>query len=145
MFRTPIRRGLELRLLEERHAPVIFSLVNQDRDYLRAWLPWVDATHAEDDTLAFVRSALEQFSHGDGLNAGIWGREFMGVIGTLKIDKLNHKVEIGYWLGSAFQGQGIMTDACRTVIDYLFRERDLNRIEIQAAAGNTKSAAIPRR
>src|SRR3954466_13461514 len=105
MFRAVIRPGLELRLLEERHAPVVFARVNAERDHLRRWLPWVDATHSEDDTLAFIRASLEQFAGNAGFVAGIWSQEaFAGVIGTHKIDWLNRRVELGYWLGERFQG-----------------------------------------
>ena len=38
-----------------------------------------------------------------------------------------------------------MTDACRAVLDYLFGELRLNRIEIQCATGNARSMGIPRR
>ena len=61
MFRAVIRPDLELRLLEERHAPEVFLRVNEDRAYLRQWLPWVDSTLTGDDTVAFIRAALEQF------------------------------------------------------------------------------------
>ncbi len=103
MFAAPICPGLELRLLEERHAPTMFALVDRDRSYLREWLPWVDATRDEDDILAFIRRSLEQFAGNNGFAAGIWehGR-FAGVIGMHKIDWLYRKVEIGYWLGREF-------------------------------------------
>ena len=39
----------------------------------------------------------------------------------------------------------MMTDACRALIDTLFSEYDLNRIEIRAAVQNVKSQAIPER
>ena len=145
MFRAEVRPGIELRLLEERHAAVVFDRIHRDRAYLREWLPFVDATVAEDDTLAFIRSALAKFSSNDGFAAGIWGEQFIGVIGTKKIDWLNRKVEVGYWLGREFQGRGIMTDACRVVVNHLLCGLELNRVEIQCATGNKKSAAIPRR
>jgi ribosomal-protein-serine acetyltransferase len=146
MFRATIRPDLELRLLEERHAAEVFALVNQDRAYLRQWLPWVDSTLTADDTVAFIRAALEQFAAGDGITAGIWDRKhFAGVIGTHKIQKLNRKVELGYWLGEASQGRGIITDACRAMITHLFEDFGLNRVEIHCAVPNLKSAAVPRR
>lgn len=146
MFRAEVRPGIDLRLLEERHAPIVYARIDRDRDYLRQWLPFIDATVAEDDTLAFIRASLEQFSSNEGFAAGIWnGNEFIGVIGTRRIDWLNRKVEVGYWMGREFQGRGIMTDACRVVVNYLLTELELNRVEIQCATRNFKSAAIPRR
>ena len=146
MFRAAIRPDLDLRLLEERHAAEVFALVNQDRAYLRQWLPWVDSTLTVDDSVAFIRAALEQFAAGDGVTTGIWHRKhFAGVIGTHRIQKFNRKVELGYWLGEASQGHGLVNDSCRAMITHLFEEHGLNRVEIHCAVSNLKSAAVPRR
>jgi ribosomal-protein-serine acetyltransferase len=146
MFRAQLRPGIELRLLEERHAPAVFALIDQDREHLREWLPFVDATLVEDDTLSFIRATLQQFASNEGFVAGIWnGEQVIGVIGTRKIDWLNSKVEIGYWIARAFQGRGIMTEACRAVVDHAFSGLAVNRVEIQCATGNARSAAIPKR
>jgi ribosomal-protein-serine acetyltransferase len=146
MFRATLRADLELRLLEERHAPVVFALVDQDRAFLRRWLPWVDSTETPDDSASFIRSALDQFAAGEAVTAGLWYQDrFAGVVGTHKINRLYRKVELGYWLGESVQGKGIMTEACRAMVTHLFAERDVNRVEICCAAGNAKSAAIPRR
>src|SRR5882724_9898186 len=119
MFRAQLGGGVYLQLFEERHAPEVFALVNQDRAHLREWLPWVDATETVDDTLSFIRSSLEQFAGNKGFAAGIWSdSKFCGVIGTHKLDLLNKHGEIGYWIGREFQGRGIITLACRAVISH---------------------------
>lgn len=129
-----------------RHAEEVYALVDRDRKYLRQWLPWVDATTSPDHTSHFIQTALDQFAAGNGFHAGIWwANQFAGVVGFQKIDWLNRKVELGYWLGESFQGKGIMTDACRAVIDHAFRCWNLNRVQIQCATENAKSSAIPRR
>lgn len=146
MFRAVIRPDLELRLLEERHAETVFALVHQDRAYLRQWLPWVDATLTPEDTLAFIRSSLEKFASGSSVTAGIWHRDqFAGTVGTHEIMRITQRVEMGYWIGQSFQGHGLITDACRAMITYLFEARNLNRVEIHCAVGNSKSAAVARR
>ncbi len=146
MFRKTIQEGVHLSLLEERHAPEVFAVVDRERAYLREWLPWVDDTINADYTLAFIKNALEQFAANQGFSAGIWrGVDLIGVIGTHRIDWLYRKVEIGYWLASGFQGRGIVTDACRAVIQHAFAEWKLNRVEIHCASGNAKSCAIPKR
>jgi ribosomal-protein-serine acetyltransferase len=150
MFRASLRPGVELRLLEERHAATVFALVERNRKYLREWMPWVDTTVTEDDTLSFIRASLEQFAGNYGFAAGIWMGDgnpetLAGVIGTHKINWLNRKVELGYWVGQEFQGRGIVTEACRAAVTHLLCEMDLNRVEIHCATGNAKSCAIARR
>lgn len=146
MFSAPVRPGLELRLLEERHAPTLFALVNCQREYLREWLQWTDSTRTEDDILAFIRRSLEQFASNGGLTAGIWELgQLAGVIGTHAIDWINRKAEVGYWLGREYRGRGIVTEACRAMVKHLLVELELNRVEIHCAAGNGRSIAVPKR
>ena len=146
MFEKIIREGVCLRLLEEGHAEEVFAVVDRERAYLREWLPWVDSTAGVDDTRSFIKSALGQFAANEGFSAGIWQKgQIIGVIGTHKIDWLNHRVEIGYWIAAGAQGGGIVTAACRAVIDHAFKEWKLNRVEIHCATGNQKSCAIPKR
>jgi ribosomal-protein-serine acetyltransferase len=146
MFRAQVREDVYLQLLEERHAPEVFSLIDRDRAYLREWLPWVDATETVDDSLSFIRSSLEQFASNKGFAAGIWAEQrFCGVVGTHKLDLLNRKGEIGYWLGNSFRGRGIVTAASKAVVTHLLGEMNLNRVTIQCARENEKSCAVARR
>src|SRR5690348_6582399 len=111
MFQKQIQDGVYLKLLEERHADEVFAVVERERTYLREWLPWVDMTTEAEHTANFIRTSLEQFASNDGFSAGIWsGNEFIGGIGTHKIDWLYRRVEIGYWIAQGFQGRGIVTD-----------------------------------
>jgi len=135
-----------LKLLEERHAEELFPLIDQSRESLREWLPWVDGTKTVDDSKDFIRAGLKQFSDNNGFQAGIWHHgKLAGVIGLHHIDWSNQATSIGYWLSREFEGKGLMTETCRAVIDYCFHELKLNRIEIRVATGNHKSLAIPER
>ena len=146
MFNKKIRDDVYLKVLEERHAPEVFEVVERERAHLREWLPWVDMTTEVEHTLNFIKTSLQQFAGNDGFSAGIWsGDEFIGGIGTHKIDWLYRRVEIGYWIAQEFQGRGIVTDACRAVIEHAFDEWKLNRVEIHCAVENEKSCAIPKR
>jgi ribosomal-protein-serine acetyltransferase len=146
MFHLTIRDGIDLRLLEERHAAAAFDVVDRNRAHLREWLPWVDTTLEVADTARFIKSALHQFANNEGFAAGIWcGEEFAGTIGFHKIDWVNRKAELGYWLAEAFQGRGIMTDVCRAAARFAFREWKLHRLEIHCATGNSRSNAVAKR
>lgn len=146
MFSLKLGDDLELRLLEERHSDDLFTVVDQNRQHLRQWLPWLDTNASPDDTRSFIKSALDQFANNAGLVAGIWYRNrIAGVIGYNSIDWVNRNAHIGYWIAARYQGKGIVTRACKALIDYAFNELELNRVEIRCATGNMKSCAIPQR
>lgn len=141
-----IDEDTELRIYEERHAQEVAELVDRNREYLRQWLPWVDSSRTVEDGRAFVKSSLLQFANNEGFQTGIWyqGR-LAGGIGYHPINWASRKVEIGYWIGESFQGKGLVTKACRTLITYAFEELGLNKVEIRCATENIRSCAIPKR
>ncbi|MNM54433.1 putative ribosomal N-acetyltransferase YdaF [compost metagenome] len=146
MFKHVIDEGLSLKLLDIRDAARLFELTIQDRDMLAEWLPWVMHTHSVSDSDNYIRSQLDVFARGIGISCGIvYQGEVAGCISLMDINQANRKASIGYWLGSAYQGKGLMTKSCKALIDYSFAELGLNRIEIRAGVGNQKSRSIPER
>jgi ribosomal-protein-serine acetyltransferase len=145
-FGFPIGEFDALALLDQRHVATLFALVDRNRDHLRQWLPWVDDTRTVEDIQGFIKRSLQQFADNNGFQLGIWcNGELVGVIGYHYWDWSHRNTEIGYWLGAEFQGRGLMTRACRALVDFAFEELDLNRVEIQASTENTQSRAIPER
>ena len=131
---------LELRPLEAAHAGILFALIEENRQYLREWLPWVDGNATVEDSKEFIRSSDGQ------LACGMWHRgELVGVIGYQRAAWSESTARIGYWLGAAFQGRGIVTRSCRALIEHAFAELGMRRAEIFCAVGNNKSRAIPQR
>lgn len=146
MFQAEVEKGLVLRLLEPRHAGALFSLVDRNREYLGAWLSFVEKTQTVREIEAYIHRRLEQFSKGNGFQVGIWiDDELAGNVGLNYISPQFRCTEIGYWLGAEYEGRGVMTKACRYLCGYLFRELKLNRIEIRCAETNARSRAIPER
>ncbi|GGJ01626.1 50S ribosomal protein L7 serine acetyltransferase [Alicyclobacillus cellulosilyticus] len=146
MFFRTVGNDVQLGLLTEVQAGALFALTDACRNHLRPWLPWVDETRTVEDTKAFIRRSLQQFADNNGFQAGIWYRgELAGVIGFHYLDWTNRRTEIGYWLAEHLQGRGIMTMACREMVDIALRDYGLHRVEIRVAAENRKSRAIPER
>lgn len=128
------------------HIEIIFNAINQNRQFLRKWLPFVDFTHKAVDTERFVKSLLDKYSVSRDEVYVIWYKhEFAGLIGFKDIDRINDKIEIGYWLIERMTGKGIATAATRKMINLAFRNMEMNRVQIRCGVGNTKSSAIPRR
>lgn len=127
-------------------APIIFETLDNDRDYLKTWLPFVEHTHQVSDTEKFIQSVSNHSEYRKNEIYSIWYKEeFAGLIGFNEIDWLNRKAEIGYWLAKKMQGVGIITSCSDKLIKYAFQKLKLNRIQIKVAVGNSKSAAIPKR
>ncbi|MCY9002436.1 GNAT family N-acetyltransferase [Peribacillus frigoritolerans] len=67
------------------------------------------------------------------------------MIGLHFIDWKNKTKRIGYFLSEEVQGNGIITKSVSSLVNYLFKELDLNRTEIQVAGNNLQSISIPQR
>jgi ribosomal-protein-serine acetyltransferase len=146
MFRRTIADGIELKQFELEDADTLFAVVGRNREYLRQWLPWVDQTHSVDDIRQFICGSMAQFEAGLGPNTGIWLDDvFAGSIGCHAIDLANRSCSLGYWIEAGHQGKGTITRCCLKLLDYLFEEVGLHRVEIRCGTGNTRSCAIPRR
>lgn len=146
MFYYEVNQEIQLKLLTIQDSQNLFSLTDRSREHLRAWLPWVDGTKNAEDTRSFIQSTLHQFASNNGFQTGIWYKgELAGCLGLHEVNWGNRHSSIGYWLAEEFQGHGIMTNSVRSLVDLLFLEYKLNRVEIRAAVGNAKSRAIPER
>jgi ribosomal-protein-serine acetyltransferase len=146
MFSFQIDDRHALRLLRPTDADELFRLTDNNRAYLRTWLPWLDSTTSVVNTQDFIRSTLQQFADNRGFVAAIcYDKSIVGVIGYNQIDWQNRIGYIGYWLAQDYQGKGLMTTSCKALVGYGFEVLDLNRLVIACASENERSRAIPER
>lgn len=138
--------SISLELLDDKHAQSTFQLIDGNRQYLKQWLPWVDNMATEDDFKGHILDSKDKYLKGtDWPGVIIVDGEAAGRMGMHYIHAQNKIGAIGYWLAPQFQGKGIITKACRAMINYGFETMGLNRIEIKCGTGNYKSLAVPER
>lgn len=143
LFRHEVDSEVKLVFLQESLAENLFKLIDSDRDYLSEWLPWPPLTKSMEDEKTFIKSAIIAFAEGKSMACAIeYLGQIVGVIGYNKIDKSLSKVEIGYWLSSKFQGKGIVTRACKYLIQYAFDGLNIEKVQISVATGNKASRNI---
>jgi len=69
--------------------------------------------------------------------------EMAGSVGfTIKDDVYRKSVEIGYFIGEAFWGRGIATEAIRQLIEYIQENRDIVRIYAEVFEYNKASMKV---
>jgi len=127
-------------------ASTVYRVVDNNRAYLRKWLPWVDSTDSPAVTESVIASWEKDYDNGNDVVLGIFENgKYVGNIGLHSIKRPNRSGMVGYWLSENAQGRGIVTDCVRALMDFGFGTLDLNRIYVYCAADNTKSRAIPER
>ncbi|MBN1925912.1 MAG: GNAT family N-acetyltransferase [Prolixibacteraceae bacterium] len=140
-----VNQEITLRILTLNHTQTIFDSINQNRVFLRKWLPFVDATKTANDTRAFVKSVVDDVEHRQEVFTVWYKKEFAGLLGLKDIDYLNRKLEIGFWLTEKMTGKGIMYLSVERLIDFVYSSLEMNRIVIRCGVGNNPSIAIPKR
>lgn len=146
MFSYKIDDKTTLRLLEERHAEEVFSVLAQNRSHLLAELTWLTDQLTLDDAKEYIRAGLQRFAANNGLRAGIWVQDNLaGIVSLHELIWADQKASLGYWLAASYQGHGFVTRACSILVRYSFSELKLNRLEIQCAADNDRSRRVAER
>ena len=146
MFSCQIDENLKLTLPQPRHAAEITAVVRANLNRLRPWMPWATEAYSIDSARGFISQNLKQFAETGSFSASvILDGKFSGAVGFHNLDPTNKSAHIGYWLAKEAQGKGIMTRCCRVLIEYLFDDLELNRIQINCNIENAKSRAIPER
>lgn len=108
--------------------------------YVPVPVPYTRA-HAEDYTGSYMRMAEP--------NPGIavWAIRFEGqLVGAieLRIEEIGSG-DLGFWMGGAHRGQGLMTEAVGLVADHAFGALGLQRLTWSSVAGNVASARVAQR
>jgi ribosomal-protein-serine acetyltransferase len=134
---------LKLRLLQEEDAEELSLRVDQNREHLRRWLPWLDGAKDTSDQLKFIQRCSEGAAAGTAFHYGLLsGGKIVGMVSFNAIEKLNRCATMGYWLGEQQTGRGLMTAAVRALIDEGFQNLELNRIQARVATDNHRSQAV---
>jgi RimJ/RimL family protein N-acetyltransferase len=128
-------------------AQTMFAYVDQDRDRLRQFLPWVDATKTVQDEVDYIKMTHENWDNHEFYDFGIFCNEtgiYMGNVGIHAIAWQHARCEIGYWILGDFEGQGFMSEAVTGLEEICFA-LGFHRVEIRCSSLNTRSASVPRR
>ncbi len=113
-------------------------------DAVTKYLTW--PTHESVDvTRAVLADWVSRYDNADFYNWAIELKELCQVIGSISVVTRKQTVdscELGWCMGSRWWGQGIMPEAGRAVLRYLFTEVGFERVAAAHAVGNPKSGRV---
>lgn len=107
---------------------------------LTTHLTW-DAHRTLQDTHAFIQFAFKQYEeNGVGPWAIVW-KEKNQVIGTIDLvwNKKHYSAELAYAISREFWRQGLGTEAVKKIINFGFKEMELERIQARCVPDNIAS------
>lgn len=108
------------------------------------FLTW--PTHRSADVSRMVlESWIPQYEDGGYFNWAIVWKETGKAVGNISVVKLNEETgaaDMGYCLGRAFWGCGVMTEALKAAMAYLFDEAGFNRVAACHDARNPASGRV---
>lgn len=134
---------LILRRAEVSDAQAMFHNWASDETVTK-FLTWPTHTNVE-TTCAILEMWVKNYEQDDFYQWMIVPKELGQPIGSISV--VNHRddiaeAEIGYCIGKRWWHQGIMTEALGAVMDYLFDEVGMNRIEAKHDINNPNSGAV---
>ena len=111
------------------------------------FLSW-PAYKSIDDARSILKIWLEGYEKPDFYQWAIVLKELGQPIGSISVVNLDNRVEmaeIGYCIGKTWWGRGIMPEAVKSVMVYLFEEVGMQRIEAGHDPDNPASGAVLRK
>lgn len=99
----------------------------------------------EEDALNHFKMIDEKIEKNEGINWAITVKEnpkLIGIIGHYRIQPENHRCEIGYMILPQYNGQGIVTEAIKAVLEYGFEDMNMHSIEAVIDPDNIASERV---
>jgi ribosomal-protein-alanine N-acetyltransferase len=133
---------LYLRPLRDDDASALFAIYSDPR-IMRFWSspPWTDIASAQEK----ITRNLSGMTTGSSVGFGIFSLaddQLLGTCDLFHLDQQCRRGEVGYGLAFEAWGQGYMQESMLALLDYGFKELQLNRIEADIDPGNEASAKL---
>ena len=124
------------------HQDVYYAFVEENREHLSEWLPWVQDCQHKDYVKVLIEMSLEGLK--DQLyNALIYYRgELAGRIGFNQVDVKKKSGCISFHLGRKFVGKGIMFHCCLQMLKVGFENLALNSVCVRVNVDNLRGIAL---
>jgi RimJ/RimL family protein N-acetyltransferase len=143
---------LVLRSARPGDGAALFESTQQSLARLRPWMPWAQDESTPEAAECVVRRMHGQFALRQDLPYLMFERVHdggeglhVGGTGLHRIDWTVPRFEIGYWVRSGFEGQGLVTEAVRALARLAFDRLRAARVEIRMDADNAPSRRVAER
>ncbi|MDB5178971.1 MAG: GCN5-related N-acetyltransferase [Patescibacteria group bacterium] len=140
-----ISDSLCLDSLKSADATKFFSLVQNNRDHLERFDPFVAQYQSVKDVRESLGRIQTLYLKGKSLSCGIWDKnELVGYL-ICGLDWDDKSAKIGYGLADGHQGHGIISRAARVVLHHAFYQLGIERAWLTCWINNDRSIRVAER
>ncbi len=127
---------------------VVNGSVRESFEQLRQWMPWAQELPTVEESEEFARRGRIKFMSREELPFLIFLKKSSTHIGNMGLHDIDWNVprfEIGYWLHSAHNGKGYMTEAVGAITNFAFTMLNATRVQIRTDDDNERSYRVAER
>jgi ribosomal-protein-serine acetyltransferase len=124
--------------------PLTVSAVRESEGGVGRWLPWCH-DYSLFDAVKWFSECADRQQAGVGYDLGIFSADGLELQGGVAINQIRreHQVgNLGYWVRTSRQRQGIGAEALARMVGFGLQELGLERLEIVTATSNIPSRAL---
>lgn len=135
---------LLLRPLEIADAPAIFEYAKEPNvSRYTLWEPHRSVKDSESYILDYALPKYrQQVPEPWGIALKSEPGKIIGTVGCFWVSRAAKSMELAYALAEPHWGKGLVAEACRPVVDYVFKEYGLVRVQARCKAENAASARV---
>ena len=125
-------------------APALYAAVCESLPELSPYMTWATPEYSLAVCEANTRAAVALFAAREGLRYHFFSKngEFVGNAAFHHVDWSVPKLELGYWLRTAYVGKGLMREGIAALCDMAEQDLKAVRLEIRCDTRNVKSAHV---
>jgi len=141
MFIKDLIEGRKINLIQfdKSHSKDLYESASRDP---KIWSHLSLTIITETDFEKYIELVNESIGNGRQFTFSIFNKatnSFIGSTSIFNIDEKNKKIEIGWtWINSKYWGSRINMECKYLLIDYLFTELDIQRIELRTRESNIR-------
>jgi ribosomal-protein-serine acetyltransferase len=136
---------ISLRPHRREDAEAVYEAARESLADMYPWMPWAHKDYSFKESRQWMKKGPHEWKKGTAFDFAILDARdgsFLGGCGINRIDFAHRWANLGYWVRSSRAGKGIAPAATILLARWAFEKLGLLRIEIAAAAGNSRSRRV---
>jgi len=118
------------------------ALTNLMTPEISQWVAAWPTPLLKQDTQTILRNTIEAMQQGAVFATVVVCKDSGNIIGWCKLDLADDCAELGYWIGTTFQGRGFATELSQGAISFAFDQMGVTSVRAGAQEANTTSLAL---